>query len=323
MSEFPRIIVIAVYFGRLPDYFPLWLTSCGFNPDVDWLVITDAPTEIYRLPPNVHVHAMTMSAFAERLSGFAEIPVALNDPYKVCDFRPLFGYFADFVPGSWDFWGHCDLDMLFGNIRQFLSSEILSNNDKIFGVGHFTLYKNDDNTNNFYKKYHPNLDYRAIFSNKEHFGFDEHIGVNRIWKFHNGRIHEDESIILDVDPNVERMVRTNCYNDVRNDREQIFCFDRGRVKRLYWGNGMVQDQEFMYIHFQKRRFNLPVPGAEADRVYVTPRGFVPMDEAGEPSRALMSQLNPRPNFPSLKEISHRLRQRIRLARNRMKWNRTP
>lgn len=317
MSAFPRVLVIAVYFGRLPGNFPLWLTSCRFNPDVDWLVVTDAPTETYDFPLNVHAHTMTMAAFAERLSAFAGVPTALTTPYKACDFRPLYGCLTDLVPGHWDFWGHCDLDMLFGEVRRFLTPEILAANDKVFGVGHFTLYRNDDDTNRYYRRSHPDLDYQAILADPAHRAFDEHIGVNRIWKLHNGRFHEDETILADIDPHIDRMMRTSNYITVENHPLQVFCFDRGAVRRLYWADGAVQAQDFMYIHFQKRRFDLPMPDVPVDRVYITPRGFIPMDEAGEPDRALLMRLNPRPIVPPLKEINHRLRRRLRLARSRL------
>lgn len=321
MSDFPRILVAAAYFGCLPDTFPLWLTSCRFNPDIDWLVVTDAPTEVYDFPPNVHVHAMTMAAFAERLSEFAGVLTTFNTPYKACDYRPLYSCLTDMVPGRWDFWGHCDLDMLFGDVRRFLTPEILAANDKIFGVGHFTLYRNDDDTNQYYRRPHPDLDYRAILADPVHRAFDEHVGVNRIWKLHNGRFHEDETVLADIDPHIDRMVRTSTYAKVENHSVQVFCFDRGTVRRLYWAQGAVQAQDFMYIHFQKRRFDLAVPAAEVDRVYITPRGFLPMECAGEPDRALLMRLNPRPIFSHLREISHRLRQQLRQARTRLKAER--
>jgi len=317
MSAFPRILVIAVYFGRLPDYFPLWLTSCRFNPDIDWLVLTDAPTSAYDFPPNVHLSTMTMATFADRVSALAGVPAAFTSPYKACDFRPLYSCLTDIVPGHWDFWGHCDLDMLFGNIRSFLTADMLAENDKVFGVGHFTLYRNDADTNAYYRKPHPDLDFRAILSNPEHRAFDEHIGVNRIWKLHNGRFHEDETVLADIDPHIGRMTRTSNYIKVDNHRIQVFCFDRGTVRRLYWAGGAVRAQEFMYVHFQKRKFDLPAPAADVDRVYVTPQGFVPMDEAGEPDRPLLVRLNPIPLVPPLAEMNHHLRRRLRLARSRL------
>lgn len=52
----PSILLILPYFGRWPSYMDLWLRSCGANPDVDWLVVSDRDLPGER-PPNVrHLH---------------------------------------------------------------------------------------------------------------------------------------------------------------------------------------------------------------------------------------------------------------------------
>jgi len=49
------------------------------------------------------------------------------------DWRSLTGgglIFEDYVAG-YDFWGHCDLDVVWGDIRKFLHTRILSDSDII------------------------------------------------------------------------------------------------------------------------------------------------------------------------------------------------
>ena len=31
-----KICVVGIYFGRFPEYFPLWLNSCGYNKTIDF-----------------------------------------------------------------------------------------------------------------------------------------------------------------------------------------------------------------------------------------------------------------------------------------------
>ena len=50
-----KITLINCYFGILPNYFPLWLQSCGANPKVDFLFVTDSVMDTYDVPVNVHV----------------------------------------------------------------------------------------------------------------------------------------------------------------------------------------------------------------------------------------------------------------------------
>ena len=35
------IAIVLPYFGKLPNYFPLFLESCRKNPTVNWLFYTD------------------------------------------------------------------------------------------------------------------------------------------------------------------------------------------------------------------------------------------------------------------------------------------
>ena len=312
---FPRILVIATWFGPLPAWFPLWLTSCRFNPDLDWLVATDAKLPSIDIPANVHVVRLSMPEFAARVEAAAGFPVHFVKPYKACDYRPLYGCLTDLVPGDWEFWGHCDLDMLFGNIRAFLTPELLASHDRVFGVGHFSLYRNDEDANTFYRRPCPGLDYREILSDPQPRGFDEHIGVNRIWRFHGGRFYENESVIADIDPHIGSLRRTSTNASVPNNRRQIFGFDRGRLLRLYWKGGELHSEEFMYVHFQKRRFYLPAPSPDCERAWLTPGGFVPM--ADEPlSQARLKELNPAPFLPPLAELLHRARIDFRLLRRK-------
>ena len=72
------------------------------------------------------------------------IPVVLHKPYKLCDYRICYGaVFQDFIK-NYDFWGFCDIDLLWGNIRTFITEGILNKYDKIGFQGHSTLVRNID-----------------------------------------------------------------------------------------------------------------------------------------------------------------------------------
>lgn len=36
-----RIGIVGIYFGKLPNYFSLWVKSCSANHSIDFHVITD------------------------------------------------------------------------------------------------------------------------------------------------------------------------------------------------------------------------------------------------------------------------------------------
>ena len=82
--------------------------------------------------------------------------VSLELPYKVCDYKPAFGLiFEDYLRGV-DFWGHCDVDVVWGSIRKFLATdEILSRYDVVSPrrrriAGACTLYRNTDEVNRLF-----------------------------------------------------------------------------------------------------------------------------------------------------------------------------
>ena len=53
-----RLCFIIPYFGKLPNYFPLFLKSCKANPNFNWIVFTDDDGN-YDYPDNVLKVKMT------------------------------------------------------------------------------------------------------------------------------------------------------------------------------------------------------------------------------------------------------------------------
>ena len=45
----------------------------------------------------------------------------VNSPYKLCDYKPVYGLIFDEDLQDYDFWGHCDVDLIFGDIRKFIN----------------------------------------------------------------------------------------------------------------------------------------------------------------------------------------------------------
>lgn len=52
MSDKRLCVFILPYYGKFPNYFQLFLNSCGSNPEYDWLIFTDDHTA-YDYPDNV------------------------------------------------------------------------------------------------------------------------------------------------------------------------------------------------------------------------------------------------------------------------------
>lgn len=94
-----KLCFIIPYFGRFPNYFPLFLKSCGANPDFNWFIFTDDETS-YEYPQNVERVLTTFEEIKKVFVSKFDFKIALDKPYKFCDFRHTYGYeFEDYLKG--------------------------------------------------------------------------------------------------------------------------------------------------------------------------------------------------------------------------------
>ena len=146
-----RIALVIPYFGKWPEWMDAMLISCAWNPDVDWHFLSDcAPPTAY--PPNVRFHPSTLHAVAGLASKALGFPVHLQRAYKLCDLKPAYGLMFPDLLKKYDFWGHCDPDILWGNIRKFMTHKRLEQYDILTSrkkalAGHFCIYRNENRIN--------------------------------------------------------------------------------------------------------------------------------------------------------------------------------
>lgn len=259
-----RIIVIIPYFGPLPNYFDLWLTTAAANADIDWLIITDQDVE--SPSSNVTIAQSSLGAISRKFQQLVDFPISLDHPFKLCDFRPAYGQaFPEFTEG-YSFWGHADVDVIWGRLRTFVTDEILDANDRVFGGGHFSLYRNQDSVNNAFRLVSQSrpLSYREVFSSPSSFAFDEWgaawNGMNSIMIESGFRMYLESMPYADikVHPRVFRNNREGFGSPAERAHERakrniVYAYDR-RQLRQYWlsSDEVVHDREEAYIHLQKR-----------------------------------------------------------------------
>ena len=141
-----KICMVVPYFGKLPQSFNFFLLSCAYNPDVDWLLLTDDDRPL-PYPENVHCVVMSFDALRARFQTKFSFPLSLERPYKLRDYRPAYGFLLEEELRGYDFWGCCDVDMMFGDIGVFITEDMLSRYDQIGRMGHFSLYRNTPEIN--------------------------------------------------------------------------------------------------------------------------------------------------------------------------------
>lgn len=141
-STKPSILIIHVWMGPLHDNFRFWLRSCEQNVDIDFLLVTDQEFQISS--PNVTVLRTTLDDLRCRLERKLNKDVWLEQAYKLCDYKPFYVYMFPEYSERYDFWGYCDSDLIFGDIRHFFPVELLSQFDYFLGMGHFHIQRVDD-----------------------------------------------------------------------------------------------------------------------------------------------------------------------------------
>ncbi len=144
------VCLIAAYFGPLPTWMPAFLRSCAHNSQFDFLLVTDQT--LAELPENVYVLPATLQGLSMLASNAVGLPVSITRPYKVCDLRPIFGLMFREPLSRYDYWGHIDLDVIWGDLWTFFGRDIQDSYDVISSrnhrtSGHLTIYRNTQEIN--------------------------------------------------------------------------------------------------------------------------------------------------------------------------------
>ena len=254
------IVFIIPYFGHVNNYFEIWLNSCAHNPTVDWLIFTDCKDE-HNYPENVKVVYTTFAEIRARFQSFYDFPISLEKPYKLCDFRPAYGeVFYDYIK-DYDFWGYCDTDLIWGDMRKFLTEEILNRYDKIGARGHCCILRNNETMRNAYRYESSHLvTYKDAFSSGLAYCFDEEKAFGRYCEESEIRTF-DNFTFFDID------YRHDDYRVPLYEKEQfnvyahnIFEYANGSLFLLSVnvGSDKLVKKEILYAHFQKRKMTVEI-----------------------------------------------------------------
>jgi hypothetical protein len=304
-----KIRLISCYFGKLPPYIGLVLKSMACNPSIDWLIVTDDSRPL-DLPPNVAIRHETPESLAALLSTCTGQEAVIASLYDFTRLKPLFGRcFPEEIRG-YGFWGHIDLDMIFGDLRKFITEEMLAEYYRIFSRGHLCLFRNVPRVHDAILLRAPGaIHYRDVLSGKNAMPFDEWDGIWKIFRYHQLPQYHDECI-ADIRPPTPKLIRRFEAYGLDNYPEQIFYWHNGKVYQAYYSReGGLFDREIAYIHFQKR--GLPAPGfdvARTDGFIIGPLGFAPYGRENL-SREEMRAMNPERKVPTYTRLKRGLSKR--------------
>jgi len=178
LSETPICLVAMNIIGPWPPWMAFFYETCRYNSTVHWLLVGSEPLPP-GMPQNIRYIPMDLRTFNHRASERLGLRVKVQPrfPQKLCDYKCVYGKIFEEYLTPYQFWGHCDLDVVFGNIRSFLTREILDECDVISSFGQrlngpFTIYRN---TPEILRVYEKNPIHRVVFTDaRNHYCFDEY-----------------------------------------------------------------------------------------------------------------------------------------------------
>ena len=244
------IVIIFPYFGTLPVQYKMWRASAIQNPSSNFMFFTDADVEPAE---NIIVHRMTFREFRQIAQEAFDFPIALDRPYKLCEYKQAYGYILHDYIKDYDFWGFGDLDLVYGDIRSFLTDSVLEYKF-LLGWGHLTLLHNDEDTNTYFmKKVEGYQDYRDSFTTSKITFFDEfnHKGCSDKWR----DCRPNDCWLEEPFDNASKPKQSYHFNSLTRGWQQvIFEHIDNKLYMLRFNNGTLEKRESLYAHFQHRGF---------------------------------------------------------------------
>lgn len=252
-------VLICPYFGKLPNYFEYVLKSCEYNKKINWILITDDKRK-FNYPKNVRVIYMEFYEFRNLIQKNFEFMISLKTPYKLCDYKPIYGYVMRNYIKEYEYWGHCDIDCFFGDLFKFIEEPMKLGVDKIGYLGHLTLYKNRQDINERFKLPLKGKNFKDVFTTDEILVFDEsftELSMNTIYEHYGFEMYK-KPIFADISC-LYYDFRLYKYNEkfsykLERRTNRVFIWEEGKV----WSE--IKDgekEEFGYVHFQKRSISIP------------------------------------------------------------------
>jgi len=263
-----KLILISTYFGTLPSYFNLWLKTAEKNHDVDFLIYSDCSHGA--LPENVKIIPTEFESIKKKVQSKFDFKIKLKTPYKLCDYKPAYGYIFEEDIKDYAYWGHFDLDTMLGRLTAFMPDEEY---EKIYSHGHLCIYRNTFENNRRFML-DGGMSYKDAFTTDNILVFDETNGIQIKYNLlhietYNPRCFADISRHTHKFNLVVILPKPKGF--VYNYEKQIFYYENGAVYRAFLKNGEIGTQEFNYIHFSSRK--MPIHFDSANSFFITPDGF--------------------------------------------------
>lgn len=281
------ICFVIPYFGKWPFWMPLFLESCRWNSDINWLIYTDCSVPKDG-PPNVRFIEVSYEEYCGRVSRSLGIRFSPENAYKLCDIKPALGYIHAAELEGFDFWAFGDIDLLYGDLRAYFTEERLARKD-LFSTharrvsGHLCLLRNTEEMRAVFMRA---KGWKSIFESSEHLAFDER-GFTKLFIRHKNSPAWVRKIAAMLDP---WLLRAEFNEAFTTPNGHIRWIDQSRnyPKQWFWQPGSLTNdldgsREFPYLHFMiwKNAWKtLSLPDLAPAIAAESPKQLVVISEAG-------------------------------------------
>jgi hypothetical protein len=295
------LIKIIAYFGQWPEWINFYLESCKWNSDIHWLIYTDCP-EPENKAKNVFYKKISFEDYCHHVSSRLKINFCPDSPYKLCDLKPAFGFIHENDIAPYDCYAFGDIDIIYGNIRKFLTDELLTryqlistHTDRI--SGHFVVFENSSRMRNSFRQI-PN--WKQRLENRNFQGICENTYARVFLRFQKyPKLAQNLAKV--VSPHRRRCLFKEQYSTILSpmpwsddsaDHPQTWLWNQGKLTNTKDG-----DREYCYLHFMNWKSNRYLPGKlkeqsaawqslpsivnanyKDNRWLITPSGFIQVPE---------------------------------------------
>ena len=281
----------------------------------------------YNYPENVHVKYLTFDELRKQFQEKFDFPLTLTKPYKLCDYKPAYGYVFEHLIEEFEWWGYCDCDVIFGDLWGMLAPLLEETYDKLFAVGHLTLFRNTpENNRRFMQESSGKSFYKRAFQEERNCWFDEDYwseefraeSIHKIYSDMGARLYTTD-ISFNLAVSYSQFIRTvyvggdERFRDLPFERA-LYYWEDGRLMRMLVQNGRLVSEHYLYMHFQGRnmRFNESVLGEH--RIQIYPNGFRKLKMLPESVEEWKRLTRYSPNFHKIQWKWKMLRKHVAKAR---------
>jgi hypothetical protein len=259
-----KIALLVPYFGKFPEWSPLFFETVRRNDSIDFKFYTDCDSSSYDHISNLSFQKMSFEDYISLARNTANIDFTPANAYKICDLRPLFPLIHYEDIKDYDFYGWTDMDILFGDIRNFYTEELLHCFDvlsthSVRVSGHFALFRNTKANRNLYKKIYK---WKEALQNPNFIGIDEHGITNALTMTFIDRLNEKMNWSIDnfftrwlKKRKTRKLYMVEQYSTpftvipwldgtVNSEQPDVWYYKDGVVT-----NSRDGERKFMYLHF--------------------------------------------------------------------------